>query len=418
MSRPAHSNSHKGFDNTLIILYGVLIFIGWLTLYSTSYKPGTELDLFSLQTYYGRQLIWILTSVCFAIFISFIDNKLIQTYAFPVYIAMVLINLVVPLVATEVSGARSWIKFGAFSVQPIEFAKFATALALAKFFSEGKTTNQKRWMWIGASVIILIPLVLALLQNDTGSALVFASFIILFYREGLNPLIIIAGIAIVLIFLCTIYFNELYTIAAIVVVFVASFFFNANRRAIYRNLIIFAIAIGSVFAVNYAYNDILQQHQRQRIDTILGKSIDPKGADFNLNQSKIAIGSGGFLGKGYLKGTQTKLNFVPEQRTDFIFCGIGEEWGFVGCVIVISLYLFLIIRIILLSEKQRSNFVRTYGYGVASILFFHLAINIGMTIGIVPVIGIPLPFISYGGSSLWGFTVMLFLFIRLQHNNN
>ena len=247
---------------------------------------------------------------------------------------------------------------------------------------------------------------------------VFFSFIILFYREGFSPFIIFLGFLAILLFIFTIYFNELYTITFLVIALIISFFINNDKKYITRNILVFIGSIILIFAVNYAYNDILQPHQRQRIDTILGKSVDPKGADFNLNQSKIAIGSGGFFGKGYLKGTQTKLNFVPEQRTDFIFCGIGEEWGFLGCVALIAIYLALIIRLITQAEKQRNAFVRVYGYGVASVFFFHLFVNIGMTIGLMPVIGIPLPLISYGGSSLWGFTILLFIFIRLQYNNN
>lgn len=418
MFNSTHTSTNKGFDRVLIILYGVLILIGWLTIYSTSYKPGSELNIFSLDTYYGRQLIWILTSVIIIIAILFIDNKLIQSYAFPIYIFFLFLNVIVLFIGTDVSGAKAWIKIGSFCIQPIEFAKFATALALAKFFSEAKTSSEKKKKWINAFIIILIPTGLALLQDDTGSALVFLSFIILFYREGFNPFIILLGAFAVLIFVLTISFNELYTIAFLTILFIISFFLTNNKKHILRNILVFVGSIAFVFAVNFAYNDILQSHQRQRIDTILGKSVDPKGADFNLNQSKIAIGSGGFFGKGYLKGTQTKLNFVPEQRTDFIFCGIGEEWGFLGCLALISLYMALILRIITQAEKQRIAFVRVYGYGVASIFFFHLLINIGMTIGLIPVIGIPLPIISYGGSSLWGFTILLFIFIRLEYNNN
>ena len=414
----SHTTVHKGFDNVLIIFYGVLILIGWLTIYSTSYKPGSDFELFSLNTYYGRQLIWILISVATAIAILLIDNKLIQTYAYPIYIFFLLLNILVLFLGTEISGAKAWIKIGSISLQPIEFAKFATALALAKLFSESKTSSEKKMIWIYAFILILIPAGIALLQDDTGSALVFFSFIILFYREGFRPFIIFLGFLAILLFIFTIYFNELYTITFLVIALIISFFINNDKKYITRNILVFIGSIILIFAVNYAYNDILQPHQRQRIDTILGKSVDPKGADFNLNQSKIAIGSGGFFGKGYLKGTQTKLNFVPEQRTDFIFCGIGEEWGFLGCVALIAIYLALIIRLITQAEKQRNAFVRVYGYGVASVFFFHLFVNIGMTIGLMQVIGIPLPLISYGGSSLWGFTILLFIFIRLQYNNN
>ncbi len=286
---------------------------------------------------------------------------------------------------------------------------------LAKFFCEGKTTSEKKNIWLFSFIIILVPAAIAILQKDTGSALVFFSFIILFYREGMNENVVLFGASLILVFVLTICLNELYTIAIITVGFIVAWIINRNqKKKIIRNILVYVLLIGFVFAVNFAYNSILQSHQRQRIDTILGQSIDPKGADFNLNQSKIAIGSGGFFGKGYLNGTQTKLNFVPEQSTDFIFCGIGEEWGFVGSLVIIALFMALIIRIIILSERHRNVFTRIYGYGVASIIFFHLLINIGMTIGLVPVIGIPLPYISYGGSSILGFTILLFVFIKLN----
>ena len=274
---------------------------------------------------------------------------------------------------------------------------------------------ERRHIFLIAFVFILVPAGIAILQKDTGSALVFFAFIIMFYREGFNSWLMLMGVLIVLTFVLTLMWNELYTIAFLLVVLcISCFFVRGSKKKLFRNVGIFAGFVVLVFAVNVAYTNVLQPHQRQRIDTIFGKSIDPKGADFNLNQSKIAIGSGGFSGKGYLNGTQTKLNFVPEQSTDFIFCGIGEEWGFIGSIAIFALFLTLIIRIIQLAERHKSTFVRVYGYGVASVLFFHLVINIGMTIGLIPVIGIPLPFISYGGSSLWGFTLLLFIFIRIN----
>lgn len=411
----SRSKSSKGPDRYLLLIYVALVVIGWLAIYSASYDGLSEISTFDFSQSYGRQLIWIILSGIFAISILLIDTKIIQSYAYHVYLFCMLLIFSVVFLGTEISGAKAWIRIGSFSIQPIEFAKFATALALAKFFSEGKTASERRKLWISAFILILIPSGIAILQKDTGSALVFFSFIILFYREGFSTHALLFGILAIVLFIFTICFNELYTLAfLLVLLIVACIFFNGNKKNIIRSFIVFASMVTFVFAVNIVYNNVLQDHQRQRIDTIFGKSADPKGADFNLNQSKIAIGSGGFFGKGYLKGTQTKLNFVPEQSTDFIFCSIGEEFGFIGSLIVIGLFISLIIRVILLAEKSRNEFARIYGYGVASVFFFHLVINIGMTIGLVPVIGIPLPFISYGGSALWGFTILLFIFIKLS----
>lgn len=405
----------KGIDTHLILIYVALVIIGWLSIYSSSYDPQAEFTLFNLDHNYGRQLIWIIVSAAFAIAILVVEGKFFYNNAYIIYLIFMLLILSVLFLGTEISGAKAWIKIGSFSIQPIEFAKFATALALAKFFNEGKTDSERRNIWLIAFIFILVPAGIAILQKDTGSALVFFSLIIMFYREGFSGWLMLLGLLIIVTFVFTLMWNELYTIAFLLVLLcISCFFIRGNKMKLLRNVGIFLGFVMLVFAVNVAYTKVLQPHQRQRIDTIFGKSIDPKGADFNLNQSKIAIGSGGFAGKGYLNGTQTKLNFVPEQTTDFIFCGIGEEWGFIGSIAIFTLFMALILRIIFLAERHKSTFVRVYGYGVASIIFFHLVINIGMTIGLVPVIGIPLPFISYGGSSLWGFTLLLFIFIKIN----
>jgi rod shape determining protein RodA len=325
--------------------------------------------------------------------------------------------ILVFFVGTEINGALAWIKIGNFSIQPTEFAKFTTALALAKFFNEGKTNKEKKFLWVNAFLFILIPILIILAQKDTGSALVFLSFVILFYREGLTGWILLIGVFAVAITIFTLFKNEIYSII-ILTNLLALFLFlhRRNSTLIKRDIVLYVIGVLFVLFTNIGYQHVLQDHQRMRIDTLLGKVKDPLGADFNSNQSKIAIGSGGFWGKGYLNGTQTKLDYVPEQSTDFIFCAIGEEWGFVGSFIVISLYTLMIIRIIVLSEKNRNQFVRCYGYGIAGVIFFHFFINIGMTIGLLPIIGIPLPFISYGGSSLWAFTILLFIFVKLNEN--
>jgi rod shape determining protein RodA len=325
--------------------------------------------------------------------------------------------ILVLFIGAEINGAKSWIKIGGFSIQPTEFMKVATALALAKFMQEGKTATQKRYVWLAQFGLIIVPVLVALLQHDAGSALVFFSFIILFYREGLSAEFLVFGIIAAILAFITLKLNETYSLALITVVFIVFMIANRTQKKKFRrNIIVYVASILFVFSVNFLYEHGFEPHQKSRIDTILGKTSDPLGADFNLNQSKIAIGSGGLFGKGYLKGTQTKLNFVPEQSTDFIFCAIGEEWGFFGTLVVFGLFGALLFRILKLSEKQRNPFVRYYGYGIAGILAFHFFINIGMTTGLLPIIGIPLPFISYGGSSLWAFTIMLFCFIKLNDN--
>ena len=406
----------KGFDGRLILYYSLLVFIGWITIFSTSHNPSANLG-FSLSLPYVRQLIWIGTSIVLAVIILLLDARIIQHYSYHIYFLCLLLVISTFFLGSEINGAKSWIKIGSFSIQPAEFMKLATALALAKFFNEGKTIGEKKSIWFIAFGLILTPAFIILLQKDTGSALVFFSFIVLFYREGMTGIVFIIGAIAVFLFVFTLLTNEIYSIALLTVTLVLVWIINRkDKKTIIKAIIVYAIAIAFIGAVNIGYNKILQPHQKQRIDTLLGKTSDPKGADFNLNQSKIAIGSGGFFGKGYLNGTQTKLNFVPEQSTDFIFCAIGEEWGFVGSCALGTLFLSLIIRILRLSERQRNPYARYYGYGIAGIIAFHFFINIGMTIGLVPIIGIPLPFISYGGSSLWAFTAMLFIFIKLNDN--
>lgn len=398
-----------------MLYYLALLCVGWLTIFSTSYNPDA-VDFFSLSNAYTRQLIFMGSSFGIAILILLMKGQYFSYLAYPVYLFCLLIMIAVLFVGTDISGAHAWIKIGNFTIQPTEFCKFGSALALAKFFSEGKTSQQKRYMWLPAFVLILIPIIIILLQKDTGSALVFLSFIFLFYRIGLTGwILVVSGVSIAL-FLFTLYLNEIYAVALVTAIFI--FFWILHRRSkkkLIRNAIVYGLAIVFIAVANVGYNSVLQPHQKMRIDTLLGKVKDPQGADFNLNQSKIAIGSGGLAGKGYRKGTQTKFNFVPEQHTDFIFCGIGEEWGFVGSLIVSLLYLGLVLRIFRLSERQRDPFVTYYGYGIAGIIFLHFFINIGMTIGLLPIIGIPLPLISYGGSSLWAFTIMIFVFIKLDH---
>jgi rod shape determining protein RodA len=397
------------------LYYLALVFVGWLTIFSTSYNPAAE-DFFSMNNAYTRQLVFMGSSIVIAIFILLLKGQYYSFLSYPIYLFCLLVMIAVLFVGTEISGAHAWIKIGSFSIQPTEFCKLGTALALAKFFSEGKTLQEKKNLWITAFGIILAPVFIIILQKDTGSALVFFSFILLFYRIGLTGWILVVGGIAVGLFLFTLYLNEIYAIALVTAIFVVFWILNRrSRKKLIRNAVVYGIALIFIAVSYMGYNNVLQQHQKMRIDTLLGKVDDPQGADYNLNQSKIAIGSGGLLGKGYRNGTQTKLNFVPEQHTDFIFCGIGEEWGFLGSLVICFLFCGLVLRILRLSERQRDPFVKYYGYGIAGIIFFHFFINIGMTIGLLPIIGIPLPLISYGGSSLWAFTIMLFIFIKMDY---
>jgi rod shape determining protein RodA len=403
------------FDGQLILYYLALVFAGWITIFSTSYNPDADV-FFSMSNAYTRQLVFIGTSFVIAILILLMKGQYYSFLAYPIYLFCMVIMIGVLFFGTEINGAHAWIKIGNFSIQPTEFCKFGTALALAKFFSEGKTSQQKRNMWLTSFALILLPVFIIMLQKDTGSALVFASFILLFYRIGLSGWFLVVGGTSIALFLFTLFFNELYAIALITTFFVVFWILNRkSKKKIIRNAIVYVLALFFIAGVNWGYNNMLQEHQKIRIDIFLGKIDDPQKDGYNRNQSLIAIGSGRFLGKGYRNGTQTKFDFVPEQHTDFIFCGIGEEWGFMGSLITCSLFLGLVLRILRLSERQRDPFVKYYGYGIAGIIFLHFFINIGMTIGLLPIIGIPLPLISYGGSSLWAFTIMIFVFIKLDY---
>ncbi|MBA4241043.1 MAG: rod shape-determining protein RodA [Sphingobacteriaceae bacterium] len=427
MRKQEHSLFY-GIDKVAVLVYVILVFMGWLNIYAAVYNEEHQ-NIFDTTQKYGMQLIWIGSAFFIAIFILIIDAGFYTIFAYFFYAFLLLACIAVPYLGREVKGSRSWFRFGSFGIQPAEFMKFATNLALAKYLSnvniEVETSRRNRISdliknyknTIFAVIILGMPLIIIkVLQDETGLALVFIAFIITLYREGLSINFLIFGLISTLLFVLSLVISSQTLIIALGIISALAFLFVKRSR---KNLIIvsivFATAGGVVLGTNYVYSH-LESHQRDRIDILLGKKIDPKGKGYNVNQSKIAIGSGGFWGKGYLQGTQTKYDFVPEQDTDFIFCTVGEEWGFVGTSIVIMLELFLIIKVIFMAERQRSPFSRIYGYGVASVLFFHLAINVGMTIGLMPVIGIPLPFFSYGGSSLWSFTILLFIFIKLDAN--
>lgn len=415
-------------DWWIVFLYLLLVFIGWLNIYSAVYNEEFQ-SMFDISQRYGKQLLWIGTSLVLATIILLVDERFFSTFAYPIYAFLVFLLIMVMVVGQEVKGATSWFSIGGFAVQPSEFAKFATNLALAKYLSSLHVSLRKFKDQLISFAIIGFPSLLILLQNDTGSALVYLSFILVLYKEGMSGTILVIGVIATILFIFSLYFrNEFYelpfdinlngtTLIAVVlaVIFIMLAYLNRKRlKFVFLLCAILVACITFVKSVDYIFDEVLEPHQSKRINVMLGLESDPQGAGYNVRQSLIAIGSGGFSGKGYLEGTQTKYNFVPEQSTDFIFCTIGEEWGFMGSLVIISLFLILLIRIIIVSSRQRSDFARVYGYGVACILFFHFTINIGMTIGLVPVIGIPLPFFSYGGSSLWAFTILLFVFLKMD----
>jgi rod shape determining protein RodA len=455
-----------------------MVACGVLSIYSASYDFD-EASLFSFDEFSGKQIRWIGLSIALGFAILLIDGRMFETYAFPIYVVMLFILLITPFLAHEIKGSRSWLTIGPMSLQPAEFAKFATALALAKLFSGYHfILNAKPSNYVRAIMVIILPIVLILAQNETGSALTFLSLFFVLYREGMSGLILFAAGLAVVIFVVGIKFTdtlimgmpsgELTVMIIIMIIMVAMALIYERRYEVARNILCGFAAVGLIewlladicnldipgmiinistivlaclyltfealrrhrpklfipvatavlsiaflFSVNFAFGK-LQPHQQLRIKVVLGIEQDLRGAGYNVNQSKIAIGSGGLTGKNFLNGTQTKLKYVPEQHTDFIFCTIGEEQGFTGSCFIMALFVIMILRIIALAERQPTIFGRVYAYCVASYFIFHFCINIGMVIGLCPVIGIPLPFFSYGGSSLWGFTILLFILLKLD----
>ncbi|MDY0077952.1 MAG: rod shape-determining protein RodA [Bacteroidales bacterium] len=398
------------------VLYFALMLTGWVMIYSAVYDENHS-SIFDLSQRYGKQLLWIVLALLLGAVVLLIDAKFFNAFSIPIYVIVLLMLVGVLVFGTTIAGSKSWFQIGGFKIQPAEFAKFATALALASYLGK-LNRDMKRWQTQATAFLIIgLPALLILAQYDTGSALVFGVFILVLYREGLSGAILIIGLIATVLFLITLYTDKYYVIAGVAVLFGLMLFFIKRKKAnIIKLIALFVLVSGFIFSVDYVFERVLEPHQKTRINVLLGLETDLMGAGYNVNQSKIAIGSGGLTGKGFLQGTQTKYNFVPEQSTDFIFCTVGEEWGFVGTTVIILLYLMLFIRLIILAERQRSAFSRIYGYGITAVMFFHFAINIGMTIGLVPVIGIPLPFISYGGSSLWAFTLMFFVFLKQDAN--
>jgi len=415
MNKLGEKNFFGRIDWLTILLWFILCIIGWFNIHAAVLDPEHP-GLFNLATNYGKQSIYIFTAVIIGFCILIIDAKFFISASPIIYVVVILLLIAVLIVGRNVGGNQAWIPLGSFRLQPSEFGKLATCLLLAMYLSTQSNKNPNTKTLLIGALIVLVPVALVMLQPDTGSALAFFALIFVFYREGYvgNNLLLLGGLAILL-FVLALLVNQWILIGILLLIGgLLAYALRKKRKYLINIGILFVACATYILCVDFAYEHVLQPHQRNRIDIILGKMDDPRGQGYNLNQSKIAIGSGQLFGKGYLNGTQTKYNFVPEQSTDFIFCTIGEEWGFVGSVVLVGIYLTLLLRLVHLAERQRTAFARIYAYGVASILFFHFFINIGMTIGIVPVIGIPLPFISYGGSSLWSFTILLFILLRFD----
>lgn len=455
-------------DWWIVLIYFLLVVFGWMNIYSTRSEDAA---LFDLSRKHGAQLMWIVIAFFSATAVMIISSQFYSVFSYFIYGTVTLVLLSVLLIGIEVNGSKSWLAFGSFRFQPTELAKMATSLALARFMSSYEFKLNTLKSWLGIATIVAFPVLLILLQKDWGSAIVFSCFLLMFYREGMSGWVLFAVAFMVILFIVSLLIPPVWVVwwlllgtillfavltylyqlsliflgAVTLPLFLCLYFLvpaeNIDDPFLYRMIAggscllvfvgmvyglikrikgIFYIALfffGTValnYSVDYIFDNVLKSHHRDRIEDMIGIKEDIRGAGYNVYQSKVAIGSGGFTGKGYLEGTQTKLNFVPEQSTDFIFCTIGEEWGYLGSVATLSLFLLLLIRIVLLAERQKDVFARVYGYCVASIIFFHFSINIAMTIGLAPVIGIPLPFISAGGSSLWSFTILLFIFLKFD----
>lgn len=402
-------------DWVVIIIYFILVFLGWLNIYAAVYDEEVDKGIFDLSLNSGKQFLWIITSILIIIVIMTIDFRFYDSFAYIIYGVIIFLLLLVLVAGTKVSGSTSWFSVGGFRIQPSEFAKFATALALAKYMSTVGYKLTKFTNMLVTACILVIPPILIIIQGDTGTALVYGAFVIVLYREGLNPTIIVVGLIAIFLFVLTLIFEQ--TTLMIAVGIGGAIIIAMGKKKWQRIATVIAgmlVVIFVIWSVDYFVEEVLKPHQQNRIKALINPEADPLGYGWNVTQSKIAIGSGGLLGKGYLEGTQTKFDFVPEQSTDFIFCTLGEEQGWIGTSSVIILFVILLIKIVRIAERQKETFARVYGYSVASILFIHFMVNIGMTIGLFPVIGIPLPLFSYGGSSLWGFTILIFILLKID----
>ena len=409
----------SNIDWISVSIYIILVIMGWLNIYSSSLSAiEDQSSIFDFSQIYGKQFLFILFTIPIIFSILAMEAKFFEKFSIILFVIS-LISLAGLFVAGKViAGQRCWYAIGNFTIQPSEFAKAATTLALAKYLSDVQVNLKDMNRQVQALLIVFLPIMLILPQPDPGSALIFTAFILVLYREGLPSWYIWTGFIAIVIFILTLKFNNPYIIIAItsIILIINYFKSRAVDRNIIASLILLIIVSSFSFSVNYVFNNVFKQHHRDRFNILLGKEVDLKDAGYNTNQSEIAIGSGGWFGKGYLEGTQTKGGFVPEQHTDYIFTTVGEEWGFLGSLFIIGLFVALILRIINLAERQKTKFSRIYGYCVAAILFIHFFVNIGMVVGVFPTIGVPLPFFSYGGSGLWGFTILLFIFLKLDAN--
>ncbi|MET4108779.1 rod shape-determining protein RodA [Hymenobacter sp. UYP22] len=413
----------RSIDWVTVLIYLLMVGVGWLNVYAASYSPDAPDNALSVLSFqelmafnWFKQILWIGTAVVLIVVLVVIDSKAYDTFAFVLYGGMILLLIITPFIARPIAGSRSWLELGPVRLQPAEFAKFITALAASRYMAGINLRQQNFRDQLVLAGLTLLPPLLIIAANETGQALVFGAFLLAYFREGMSPLILLILAAAGAILILALLVPKLWLVGAFTVILGAAFAFNSKlwRHHLPLSLGVWAVVIGMVFGVDFFFNNVLQAHQRKRIEILINPSADPLGVGWNVTQSKIAIGSGGLAGKGFLQGTQTKFDFVPEQSTDFIFCTVGEEWGWLGTMVTIILFMTLLGRVVYVAERQKSVFGRTYGYCVASIIFFHFCVNIGMTIGLAPVVGIPLPFFSYGGSSLWSFTTLLFILLAID----
>lgn len=413
-----HQSITNNLDWISVIIFITLVVMGWLNIYSSSLSSVTgDSSIFDLSQFYGKQLLYIGLAFPLILIILFVEGKFYEKYASLIYTVSVLSIAGLFVFGKSVKGQANWYSFGAFGLQPSEFAKAATSLALAKYLSDVQVNLKNLNNQMIAMAIVFFP-VLLIAIHDPGSALIYAIFFVVLYREGMPGWYLMTGFIAIILFILMLITNNPFIVIGISIVVLAINYYRSrliDRNLIANGILIVIIAIFS-FSVSFVFNNVFKQHHRDRFNILLGKQVDMKGIGYNIHQSEIAIGSGGWIGKGYLEGTQTKGGFVPEQHTDYIFTTVGEEWGFLGSLVVIGLFVALILRIIYLAERQKTKFSRVYGYCVAGILFTHFFINIAMVVGVFPTVGIPLPFFSYGGSGLWGFTILLFIFLKMDAN--
>ena len=409
----------QNIDWVSISIYIALVIMGWLNIYSSSLSSSTEETfIFDSTQIYGKQFLFILFTIPIIFIVLFVEAKFYEKFSIVIFAISLLSLIGLFVFGKTIAGQRCWYGIGSFALQPSEFAKAATALALAKYLSDVQINLKNMNRQIQVLLIVFLPVMLILPQPDPGSALIYFIFFVVLYREGLPGWYLLTGFIAIILFVLTLAFNNPFIVIGITALVLVLNYFRSRYvdRNIIASLIFLVLISGFSFSVNYVFNNVFKQHHRDRFNILLGREVDMKGIGYNTNQSEIAVGSGGFFGKGYLEGTQTKGGFVPEQHTDYIFTTVGEEWGFLGCFIVIGLFVGLILRIIYLAERQKTKFSRVYGYCVAGILFIHFFVNIAMVLGVFPTIGVPLPFFSYGGSGLWGFTILLFIFLKMDAN--